>query len=636
MDDKENNELNINPNPPEDNLVNPNPFIASSGTETKKEEETEKVEEASDEQASERVGEEVGETTDEQVGETAGEEVDKPAEETEKVETPVENKTEAPAFTANNLGANMASTTPFPEQGIPVAREKKPKKFLGLIIAIVAVLVLGGGAAAAYFVMHTPENLALSAMGKLLEAKDFEVVGSVETDMGSSGGKVVIDIDSKVDKNSRSAGSTTVTYSQGAISFKVGAESVLTKDYDLYLKVDGISSFGESFGSITSLLGTAGSDSVSELLSEADGTWWKITVPELIDSMDELDSVTKYSYKESYGCATKALDAMKNEFGKKYFDFYKANAFLKLEKYNGEKTWSLEGTPYKLSFDTEKLANFINIVAKDTEENELAKCFATNETEENNSNVEIEEVSAESLSTSLENLPEIIVMIKNDLFGGEFSGVYVRSVAKETESVVNNDSTYSYVTMPTSTGLDFTAEFKISRGVEEITAPENAKSIVYLSDRITELIENYSSYYTSLYGPYTTDCSTNSDSSDCLSFDADAEREDDYDDLVSTITTYITNNNGKLPPDGVLDASVYIDSTGSDPEGKPYRLRLFSISEASSYGAPAISADGTDVYIITKAVCTDDGDGVSATGKDNEREFVVYGALESGASCFSN
>ena len=227
-------------------------------------------------------------------------------------------------------------------------------------------------------------------------------------------------------------------------------------------------------------------------------------------------------------------------------------------------------------------------------------------------------------------------MIKNDLFGGEFSGVYVRSVAKETESVVNNDSTYSYVTMPTSTGLDFTAEFKISRGVEEITAPENAKSIVYLSDRITELIENYSSYYTSLYGPYTTDCSTNSDSSDCLSFDADAEREDDYDDLVSTITTYITNNNGKLPPEGVLDASVYIDSTGSDPEGKPYRLRLFSISEASSYGAPAISADGTDVYIITKAVCTDDGDGVSATGKDNEREFVVYGALESGASCFSN
>ena len=164
MDDKENNELNINPNPPEDNLVNPNPFIASSGTETKKEEETEKVEEASDEQASERVGEEVGETTDEQVGETAGEEVDKPAEETEKVETPVENKTEAPAFTANNLGANMASTTPFPEQGIPVAREKKPKKFLGLIIAIVAVLVLGGGAAAAYFVMHTPENLALSAL----------------------------------------------------------------------------------------------------------------------------------------------------------------------------------------------------------------------------------------------------------------------------------------------------------------------------------------------------------------------------------------------------------------------------------------------------------------------------------------
>ena len=86
----------------------------------------------------------------------------------------------------------------------------------------------------------------------------------------------------------------------------------------------------------------------------------------------------------------------------------------------------------------------------------------------------------------------------------------------------------------------------------------------------------------------------------------------------------------------MLDASVYIDSTGSDPEGKPYRLRLFSISEASSYGAPAISADGTDVYIITKAVCTDDGDGVSATGKDNEREFVVYGALESGASCFSN
>jgi len=530
----------------------------------------------------------------------------------------------------------VTTSMPFPEGGIPLSTEgeKKPKKFLGLIIAIVLLLVLGGGGAAAYFVMHTPENLATSAFGKLLDLKNTEINGTIEAGLEDSV-LLTTDFTGKVDKNGRSAATSSVSAKYGAISINFGAEAIVDSDYTMFMKTDGLKDLATTAGSF---LGTMSYDSssnglvstLSTLAEKVDKNWWKISVPETIDSLEDASDAEKAEYKKKYDCAVNALNEAKNNTGK-YLDYYKKSPFIALADYTGEKTFETSGKAYTLKYDAEKFVNFSKDIYNDVSDNPIIKCF-----ESDGETVENEEfnLTTEQAKATFEALPEVIVTIKNTLLGGELSGLYVESTAK-TET-----TSYGY-----TTGSNYKMSVKFSPLSGEIATPSDSKNITELVKEVEEAFETYqSSYYSSLYSSYTTNCDMNSsDLSDCLwaendeddyDTDADFQRNGDYTDLLSTIRMYITNNNGKLPPAGILDAAVYMDD-GVDPDGKPYRLRLFPISEASSYGPPAADENGTDVYIVTKATCSDDT-GVAASGSDNEREFVIYGGLKSGSSCIGN
>ena len=115
----------------------------------------------------------------------------------------------------------------------------------------------------------------------------------------------------------------------------------------------------------------------------------------------------------------------------------------------------------------------------------------------------------------------------------------------------------------------------------------------------------------------------------------DTQRREDYSALSSAMTTYMTNHNGSLPPDGTGDLSAenYVNKDGLDPNGLAYTIQ---VATGAGNCTPSISEEtGTVVCVVKKTVCSEDG--TSPTYKNSRRAFSIYGAMEGGETyCQSN
>ena len=127
----------------------------------------------------------------------------------------------------------------------------------------------------------------------------------------------------------------------------------------------------------------------------------------------------------------------------------------------------------------------------------------------------------------------------------------------------------------------------------------------------------------------------------------DTQRRQDYADLSSAISNYMTNNNGKLPPEssGKLKADQYINSTGKTPDGLDYTIKVVETNDASSNVKeikPSSTSSDTvkrTVYVYTHANCDGSaaGTGYSMPKYDSSsRAYAIYGYLESGTYCQAN
>lgn len=122
----------------------------------------------------------------------------------------------------------------------------------------------------------------------------------------------------------------------------------------------------------------------------------------------------------------------------------------------------------------------------------------------------------------------------------------------------------------------------------------------------------------------------------------DTQRRNDYSMLSTAVTSYISNNGGKVSKLANGDSSYrslapekWINAEGTDPNGEEYELIACTFNSwnggkcnAGAKAAPAAKR----VYVITGASCagTDaNGNSQPATNK-GIRAFVIYGYLESG------
>ncbi len=108
----------------------------------------------------------------------------------------------------------------------------------------------------------------------------------------------------------------------------------------------------------------------------------------------------------------------------------------------------------------------------------------------------------------------------------------------------------------------------------------------------------------------------------------DTQRRNDYAALSASITTYITNNRGQLPAVGKLDATKFINATGTDPSGYAYALELVDYADEYEMSWGVNPGDDTNVYVVWHATCDSDNKLAEAT---SARAFAIAGSLEDGS-----
>ena len=343
-----------------------------------------------------------------------------------------------------------------------------------------------------------------------------------------------------------------------------------------YLRLSGISSvFAQMFSALagsssTSLL----TDEIKETIASIDGTWWKLN----LDS-DEIEDITKISLWRLYGAAE----------NKELATTYAKNPFLVITESTDNKMYKTSGVAYNVTIDKEKYKAF------------QAAYAAANPSD--SSCVELDMVCEKDMYMGPLSFDEdefednkIVMTIKSSLFGnGVITGVYVEPVEDSTS--------FGY-----SASVDF--EHVLT------SAPADAKDFSELEEKLKSLgqTDDYDYNY-----DYNNDYS--------ITDSNDMGRRTDYVSLQATIINYMTNNNGKFPAVGKLDAEKFI-GTSEDPSGYPYALEVVDITGGEYEMSWGVDGVTTNVYVVLHASC--DADGLLEENTEYHRAFAVAGSLSTG------
>lgn len=431
-----------------------------------------------------------------------GENEQKPVEPAGEINEPViESAPTAPADPTDPIAAAPAPA--------PVTAPKKNKT--GIIIAGVVVALGLGGFGVAYAMDTKPENVAASAISDFLSAKAMSVDGTFEVSKDDDMSvKLELKTNNTESRNTSTDASLTVNY--GGEEIKLSLGTVVLKDYTIYVKLDGLKEAAKqaikaadstSYGDYAELY----EDLIDTVVGEIDGVWWKISVPELIDDIDEISTSQKKSAKEAWQCVVEAADKASEKQGK-YADIYKENAFVSLKDYKGDKKSSAKGTAYTLELDAAKLTKFANEMSKEADDLGINDCLSKIKTdtsysydyddddeEENTTTTTVKEVKEEDVKKAIEDLPEIVLTIENGIFSHKLTGLYID---------LSNDEYTGKV------------DLVFNRDVKEVSAPSDAKSVTTLVETVTKAYEEweetskckviktqYPSYYSQICDPTT-------------------------------------------------------------------------------------------------------------------------------------
>lgn len=242
----------------------------------------------------------------------------------------------------------------------------------------------------------------------------------------------------------------------------------------------------------------------------------------------------------------------------------KANPFLIAEKATA-KGYSTSGNTYKITFDKDKLAAYKNAL----DENES-------------------ETVISGLNFDDESETPLYITMTAPLFGTSvLTGIYIETATESSTSKISIDFEHSQKTAP--------AEFK--------NVSEMATAIQEAFGEFAPIVNN----------------------DDGRADARDIARRNDYATLATNITLYMTNNNGAFPAIGTLDATKYINTTGTDPSGYPYHLEVVDYADEyeMSWGVN-LDEGSTNVYVVLHATC-EDGELADIEGA---HAFAVAGSLE--------
>lgn len=383
-----------------------------------------------------------------------------------------------PAAPAMPTEQPMEQAAPAPT--VAPAKKKKTGLIAG-IIAVVAVLIIGGVAAAIAIIMNQPDPVT-AAMNKIMSGNapanvaidgnidiavndEYSPISSVNIDLKSSG------ISSSMINDSKAVATVDI---RNVGKFSVEFDEVYAGNGDLYFKIDGVADALDQSGILhmlnlssnvedcagdelcvseellTNCIDSTDANCVSDgyyvleeggqsMLDEetlsyftsllgvvevVDGEWLKISV-------DQLNMVSGgVTANSDISCITSLVSEI-NTNSNSAAELYRKNPFITAT--NKDVTLNSKNYPvYKVNIDSEKFANYVNSIQNANLSSELYSCLGWD------NNVQI---STDDVADIVGTMPNIYAEVDNDK---NFSRLYLVSDLNDGEGTMTIDLGFSY------------------------------------------------------------------------------------------------------------------------------------------------------------------------------------------------
>ena len=420
-------------------------------------------------------------------------------------------------------GMPGVQNTPIGSAPGSVAAPKKKKK-TGLIVGCVigGVAVIGGGVAGAiafnsYY--NSPETIATDAITNLFKSEPMMTNTVTEVDLGSMGAYMGVDsvkIEANESTNGDGEGSGTITASvkadAGDFSMKVG--NAVSKDGVIYLKLDGVSDLYDKYSANLPYATARVLSGFENIISEADGQWYKIDIPELVDKYYSAFGLSKSdakTIKGLYKCLFNTFSSMP-DYLRDLGEVYREYPFASMVEYTGSSSPKHGGKLYNVKLDAGKLMDFMKKAVDTKAADDIAACMddagisASTVSSYTNINGKSSKKSSsktfkEVLSESRESLKESIDNAKEDVAKAQES--LDEMMEEMPDYYIEIDGSHHIIGMGSEisqSGMKSTMDTEITYGKSEVSIPSDAKSIDSLIDDVIDELNNMSAVdYSDVY-----------------------------------------------------------------------------------------------------------------------------------------
>lgn len=415
--------------------------------------------------------------------------------------TPAETATVETSAPAAETPATPVATTPQPTPVVAAPQKKKTGLIIGIIIGV--LLLLGGIIFAIwYFAFYqNPENVAFDAMNKFFSAEHVSPHGAIAT-------KITTDDDYEItltlmatNASRRLPNASNVDLILGIVddqgesltekAIQLGIGTVQMSDGVVYFKLDKLTQLFDqliheivpaSCGELQDCLGVPESvqTALYDLADLMDEQWWRISLSEILEEIDDLEVWQADVITDLYTCA---IDAMSADNGAELASLYRRNSFVKVERIAVD-SYPSGTSAYSASLDYYALSAFVNAAKNIKSANAFYDCYnsvidrVAEHYSRESSYYDAEDF--EEYKISADTMDDLSAADLKDLFPADTKitlfiddwGHTLREIGLEFEI---NDQ-------PVTIGLGFEYE------AVEVTAPEEYRPITELFDEFADLV----------------------------------------------------------------------------------------------------------------------------------------------------
>lgn len=284
---------------------------------------------------------------------------------------------------------SAVSPTPDSKSDKKTDQDTKSSRVPIIVLSILAVIILILGCLGIWFFgfYNNPDKVALDAVSNLLSAPNVSMNGGIVVfplDDDAPSPRLILNLDTSSNHlpNSTTASLFVALDEDRTINLSLG--TVQLADGVIYLQISKVMETIDNLNLSTSEL--AELEDVLAILETIDNEWWRISIPELVDSF-ELDQDLSSGIKEIYACVVDVTNAdLTDELALLYrrMPFVNVVEVSEISAYAANNEVDIEVSTYRpatgyglyeVSLNKDNLAHFINALPETSTAESFYDCY---------------------------------------------------------------------------------------------------------------------------------------------------------------------------------------------------------------------------------------------------------------------